>query len=102
MSYPNKFIYCIEYIYAKPEYREQLITALLNLTETVRMESGCLQYDLLLDKENHNLIIVLVKFKDQESMLTHEQQTYVQSFAENEMQQYCEKIIWNEATSINS
>lgn len=92
--------YCVEYFYAKPGYRDQLVEALLKLVETVRAEPGCLQYDLIQDIQNSNLIILLVKFENQESMRLHEQQAYIQQFAENEMKKYCDKFIYNDALEI--
>lgn len=96
MSYlVDDALYCIEYFYAKPEYREELIGALVALIEPTRAEKGCLQYDLLLDKENANLIIMLVKFVDQQTMTAHEQQDYIKFFSDNFLNQYCEKFTWN-------
>lgn len=96
----NEFAYCVEYFYAKPDCREKLIEALLKLVEPTRSKSGCLQYDLLQDSPNPNLIILLVKFGNKEMMTQHEQQPYIKKFGETELQQYCEKFIWNDALGI--
>jgi quinol monooxygenase YgiN len=75
-------IHCIEYFYAKVGFRDKLIESLLELIEPTRAENGCLQYDLLQDKNDENIIILLVKFIDQKSMTQHEQQPYIKHFAE--------------------
>ena len=94
-------IYCIEYFYAKVGFREKLIESLLKLIEPTRAENGCIQYDLLQDNKDENLIILLVKFIDQKSMTQHEQQLYIKHFAEFEMPKYCEKFNWNDAKEIS-
>lgn len=98
---PGKSAYCIEYFYAKPQYREALIKALSALIAPTRAEPGCLQYDLLVDKENPNLLILLVKFHSEEAMKKHEQQPYVKEFAEKYLHQYCEKFLWDDAFEVN-
>ncbi|OAI48552.1 hypothetical protein AYO45_01035 [Gammaproteobacteria bacterium SCGC AG-212-F23] len=102
MSNPlNEVAYCVEYFYAKPGFRDQLVQSLLKLVEPTRAEPGCLQYDLLQDQKDENLIILLVKFKNIELMNKHEHQAFVKAFAENEMKKYCEKLIWNDALGIS-
>lgn len=93
----NNSVYCIEYFYAKAGCRDKLANALLALVEPTRAEPGCLQYDLLLDNENPDLIILLVKFASKEMMIAHENSAHVQHFVEHEMKEYCEKLIWNDA-----
>lgn len=88
-------IYCVEYFYAKPGFRKELIAGLLKLVEPTKAEVGCLQYDLLQDPKNENLIILLVKFANKELMNKHENQPYVKEFCEKEMKEFCEKLIWN-------
>lgn len=93
--------YCIEYFYAKPACRDKLIRALQVLTQEVLSEPGCLLYNLVQDKQNPNLIILLVKFNDPKTMQQHEQQGYIQAFAEKELKEYCEKFSWHDGTEIN-
>ena len=93
--------YCVEYFYAKAGYREKLLASLLDLTEPTLAEEGCLQYDLLQDSNNPNLIILLVKVSNKQTMLMHEQQPLIKKFAENELTQYCEKFVWNDALGIS-
>ena len=94
MSYLlNDIAYCIEYFYVKPGYRDKLIEALLTLVESTLVEVGCLQYDLLLDNKNPDLIIMLVKFTNKKTMADHEQSKHVQHFSEHAMKQYCEKLV---------
>ena len=93
----NQPAYCIEYFYAKSKYKDKLKNALLKLAEQTKAEPGCLQYDLLQDNENESLFILLVKFTDRKAITAHENQLYIKSFMTNEMTQYCEKVIWNDA-----
>ncbi len=91
---------CVEYFYAKPGYQKEMINALIQLVKPTRSEPGCLQYDLLLDKENPNLVIMLVKYITQDAMDAHEKQPYILNFVENHLPHYCEKVIWNDAKEI--
>lgn len=91
---------CVEYFYAKPGYQNEMIDALIQLVKPTRAEQGCLQYDLLLDKGNPSLVIMLVKYTSQSAMDAHEKQPYIQNFIENQLQQYCEKVVWNDAKEI--
>ncbi len=92
--------YCVEYFHAKPGFSDQLLEGLLTLVEPSRAEPGCLQYDLLQDNKDPNLIILLVKFSNSETMKAHENNSFIQEFAENVMKQYCEKFIWNDAKEV--
>lgn len=96
----NENAYCIEYFYAKASCKEKLIESLLKLVKQTRAEDGCLQYGLIQDDNNPDLIILLVKFKTIEQIKKHESRNYIKAFAENEMQQYCEKFVWNEGNGI--
>lgn len=96
---PEQSAYCIEYFYAKPEYRQQLVDALSGLVQLSRAEPECEQYDLLQDKTNPNLFIIIVRFASQQAMLAHENQPYIKEF-ESIMPTYCEKVIWNDAVII--
>ncbi len=93
-------VYCLSYFHAKPEYRTALIDALLKLIEPTRAEQHCLQYELLLDNDNPNFLIMLEKFTTQQALDEHEQQPYIKHFVDHEMEQYCEKITWNVAREI--
>lgn len=92
--------YCVEFFYAKPGCREQLVTGLLKLVEPTRAETGCLQYDLIQDQNDENIIILLVKFANPELMKKHENMSYVKLFAENELKKYCEKFYWHDGKEI--
>ncbi len=96
----EKEAFCVEYFYAKPGCREKLIAALVKLVGPTTSEPGCLQYDLIQDNNNQDLIILLVKFQNKKLMQKHENQEYIKSFAENEMQKYCEKLVWNDGQAI--
>ena len=89
--------YCIEYFYAKPNNREELKRELLTLQKHSKMEEGCLQYDVLEDKANQELFILILKFTSEASMKQHEQQSYVIDFMNNKMQLLCERVVWNDA-----
>lgn len=92
--------YCIEYFHAKAGCREKMIAALLKLVPCTKAETGCLQYDLIQDSKNPDLIILIVKFANRDQMKLHENQQYIRDFAEGEMQQYCEQFSWNEGKGI--
>lgn len=94
--------YCVEYFHAKPGCRDQLLAGLLTLVAPSKAEIGCLQYDLLLDNKDPNLIILIVKFSNQETMKAHENNSFIQEFAEGVMKQYCEKFTWNDAKEVQS
>lgn len=93
-------IFCFSYFWAKHEYREQLIIALTKLIKPTRAEIGCLQYTLLLDTENPNLLIMLEEFTDQAAFDAHEDQPYIKFFVEHEMNDYCERVSWHVAKII--
>lgn len=95
-------IYCLSYFLAKQEHRDSLIESLNKLIEPTRAEKGCLQYELLLDIENPNFIIMLEKFASQQALNDHEQKAYIKYFVENEMWQYCENVTWNVAREIRN
>ncbi len=92
--------YCIEYFHAKPGCRDQLAMELSKLIAPTKKEPGCLQYDILQDNKDTNLIILLVKFSSQATMLVHENNSFIKEFSENVMKKYCEKLTWNDATEI--
>lgn len=92
--------YCIEYFHAKPGYRDHLVAALLTLIKPTKAEEGCLQYDLLQDSNNPNLIILLVKFSNQQTLEAHENNPFIQKFVEGPMKKYCDKFTWNNAMEI--
>ena len=96
----NEYTYCIEYFQAKPGCREKLLASLLNLLKPTRAEKGCLQYDLIQDDKNPELIIMLVKFENKLQMQNHENQDYIKAFAENDLPQYCENFTWNDGRGI--
>src|SRR5438477_618150 len=93
-SYGDAII-CLSYFNVKVEYRDQLITALLNLVTATLAEQGCLQYELVLDDENPNLLIMVEKFINRKALDDHEQQPYTKQFVESVMLQYCNKVTWN-------
>lgn len=93
-------VVCLSYFYAKPECRDQLITELLKIIPSTRAEPGCLQYELVLDKENPNFLFLVEKYVNQQSFDEHERQPYIKNFLENFMNKYCEKISWNEGREI--
>lgn len=92
--------YCIEYFYAKNGWRDKLIENLLALVAPTKNEPGCLQYDLLLDNQDPNLIILIVKFSSQAALTQHEKQSYIQNFADHTLKKYCEKFTWHYAKEI--
>lgn len=96
MSYAlSESVVCVSYFQAKKEHQKELIAALLKLIEPTRAEPGCLQYELIIDKEDSNFLIMLEKFVSLEALAKHEEQPYIQEFVEKFMSQYCEKVTWN-------
>lgn len=87
--------WCLSYFEAKEQYRKALIEALLKLIEPTRAEAGCLQYELVIDNENPNFLIMVEKFISQTALDEHEKQPYIKYFVENEMDKYCHKVTWN-------
>lgn len=96
----SEMAFCVEYFYAKPGHKVMLQQALLKLVEKTKHEEGYIQYDLFQDKENSNLTILIVKFKNQKTMKQHEEQNYIKTFAEFEMKEHCERFVWNEGLGI--
>lgn len=94
----EKPVYCLEYFYAKPGCKNQLLAALLKLIPLSKAEPGCLQYDVLNDHNDKDLIILIVKFSSMDLMEKHEKQDFIKLFVENEMKEYCDNFTWNYAS----
>ncbi|MCF6766494.1 antibiotic biosynthesis monooxygenase [Thiotrichales bacterium 19S3-7] len=92
--------YCVEYFKAKPKHRDNLKIALIKLAEQSKLEDGCLQYDVLVDQNDNDLFILILKYTNAQTMKLHEQMPYIKKFAENEMAQFCNEVRWHDATSI--
>lgn len=97
MTHPNSSIYAIAYFHTKPEHTEDCKQALSKLIAPTHAEPGCIQYTMLTDTEDQQLLIMLEQFKDQDAFDEHVAQPYVQDFMNNAMNQYCEKVYWHEA-----
>lgn len=80
----SEAVFCVEYFYAKQGFRDELLESLLALVEPTKAEHGCLQYDLMVDSKDPNLIILVVKFSSQETMTLHEHNSHITSFVEND------------------
>jgi len=93
-------IFCISCFHAKPQYRDELIRELLKLIEPTRAEPGCIYYELYLDNEDPNFIILSSKFMNLKALDDHEKELYIVRFLEGPMVKYCEKVTWNEAREI--
>ena len=92
--------YCVEYFYAKPDCLEDLQKSLQHVAMQSKAEPGCLQYDLLQDSNNENVLIIVLKYTDQAAMKAHESQPYVTDFMKSDMDRLCEKVTWNDARLI--
>jgi quinol monooxygenase YgiN len=90
-------VYCIEYFQVKPAHRQELITMLTDFVAKSRKEEGCLQYDLLVDTQNPNLLIITMKYANQKNMAAHVAQPHIQAFVQNDMNRLCESVTWNDA-----
>lgn len=97
---PNPIACCIASFYAKPDYQHDLMQSLFNVIKIGRLDEACLQYELLLNKENPHFLTLIVKFKNQEALDQHEQHPQIKHFIDTEIKKYCEKIFWNDAVLI--
>lgn len=88
-------VVCLSYFKAKPEHKDALIRELLKLIEPTRREPGCLVYELLIDEEDPNFLIMSEKFVNQEALDVHQKNSYIVQFVEGPMLQWCEKVTWN-------
>ncbi|MBS3905009.1 MAG: antibiotic biosynthesis monooxygenase [Simkania sp.] len=93
-------ILCLSYFQAKPQYRDVLILELLKLVESTRAERGCIYYELFLDNEDPNFLIVAEKFVNQQALDDHEKKPYIVSFVEGPMDEYCKKVTWHVAREL--
>jgi quinol monooxygenase YgiN len=98
----SEVIYCFSYFQAKDNYREQLITALQQLIAPTRLEEGCLEYELLTDINDPNLLIMFEKFVSPQALAEHEEQPYIKSFVASAMERFCEKVSWHEAREVTA
>ena len=62
---------------AKPEYRDELHTRLLEMVVLSNQEVGCLFYNLHIDQEDPNTFYFLEAWKDQEEFDFHASTDYV-------------------------
>lgn len=93
-------VVCLSYFQVKPQYKKALIDELFKLIEPTRGEPGCLLYELLIDNEDPNFLIMSEKFVSEEALAFHEKQSYVAAFVEGPMVEMCEKVSWNVAREI--
>ena len=52
------------------------------------------------DSNDPNLVILIVKFSNLETIKAHENSSFIQEFSQGVMKQYCEKFTWNDARKI--
>lgn len=64
-------------IKAKPGMEERMRQDLLGLLAPTRTESGCITYDLLIDKNDPTVFVFYETWKDQAALDGHFQQPYV-------------------------
>lgn len=67
-------------IKAKPSYREEVHSTLLNMVTQTRKEEACIQYDLHQDITDPNTFIFYEIWKDQQGLDKHNQQPYIKEF----------------------
>ena len=94
-------ILCLSYFQAKPEYRDELIQELLDLVELTQKEQGCIHYELFVDNEDVNYLIISEKFINKKALDDHEKEPYIVRFVDGPMLKYCEKVSWNVAQEIS-
>tara|TARA_R110000868_G_scaffold380784_4_gene647006 strand:+ start:5871 stop:6158 length:288 start_codon:yes stop_codon:yes gene_type:complete len=88
----------IEFFHAKPNCRERLKTELLKLAELSQAEPECLQYDVVTDNENADLIILILKYTSKAAMTQHDEMPYITNFANHVMNDLCSEVKWYDAS----
>jgi len=59
-----------------------------------------LQCNVLEEKNNQGVYILVLKYSGESEMSAHEKQSYVIKFSESKMNELCEKVYWHDAVSI--
>ena len=95
-------IICLSYFTAREDQLENLINALSALIEPTRRNKECLQYELVQDIKNPNLLIMIEKFTSQQALANHENQPHIKSFVENDMDRLCSEVTWHEAKEVTN
>ncbi|MGL5275785.1 putative quinol monooxygenase [Myroides sp.] len=67
-------------IKAKPSFKEEVHSTLLNMVEQTRKEEACILYDLHQDLSDTNTFIFYEIWQDQEGLDKHNQQPYIKEF----------------------
>jgi quinol monooxygenase YgiN len=68
-------------IKAKDEYRDEVISTLLNMVEQTRKEEACELYTLHQGIDDKNLFTFYEIWKSKEGLDAHNQQSYIKAFA---------------------
>ena len=97
----SRSVFCLSYFQALPKHRNELIHALLELVEPTRLEKGCLLYELVIDNEDPNLLIMAEKFTSAEALDRHEKEPHILAFVEGPMTDWCEKVSWHVGPQVN-
>ena len=64
---------------AKPEYVEELRDRLIKMVEYSRSESGCIFYDLHVDRKDPTVFTFLEGWEDQAALDRHDETTHVKA-----------------------
>ncbi|MCC3701250.1 putative quinol monooxygenase [Rouxiella badensis] len=64
----------------KPEFIEEVTTALLAVVSASREELGCLQYDLHREIDNPNNFVFYERWRSDEAIAQHEQSAHFKHF----------------------
>jgi quinol monooxygenase YgiN len=85
-------------IKAKPGMEEQMRQSLLGVLAPTRAESGCITFDLLIDKNDPTIFVLYENWKDQATLDAHFQQPYVKQVtkAYEEMSAEPLEVMWLE------
>ncbi|CAM3656700.1 putative quinol monooxygenase [Sphingobacterium prati] len=75
-------IYLTAIINAKPEYREDVLSALQNMVTGTRKEDANIQYDLHQGSGDKNTFVFYEIWRDQQGLDAHNQQPYIAEFGE--------------------
>jgi quinol monooxygenase YgiN len=75
-------IYLTAVIKSKPEYREEVKAALLNMVQHSRKEAACLQYDLHQGNDDKDLFTFHEIWESAAGLDEHNAQPYIKAFGE--------------------
>jgi len=67
-------------ITSKPGKRNEIISKSQKVISKTRMESGCISYELMASTEDENVLVMVERWENMESLQAHMQTPHFQSF----------------------